>query len=126
MLDGSQPLDNPFNPRIHTIVAQVYDTFTASDVKLGLMAWYPDDFPVVVGHALGVAGEESIQTIPLYELDRVQGYGNLSLVWIPRSVEESLQNRSFGRLQEIVSILRSPEGCPWDLSKPCQLTQELD
>ncbi|QGQ93692.1 nucleoside triphosphate pyrophosphohydrolase [Paenibacillus psychroresistens] len=114
LLDGSQPLDNPFNPRIHTIVAQVYDTFTASDVKLGLMAWYPDDFPVVVGHALGVAGEESIQTIPLYELDRVQGYGNLSLVWIPRSVEESLQNRSFGRLQEIVSILRSPEGCPWD------------
>jgi tetrapyrrole methylase family protein/MazG family protein len=114
LLDGTQPLNNPFNPRIHTIVAQVYDTFTASDVKLGLMAWYPDDFPVVVGHALGVQGEESIQTIPLYELDRVQGYGNLSLVWIPRNVEESLQNRSFGRLQEIVSILRSPEGCPWD------------
>ena len=97
-------MDNPFNPRIHTIIAQVYDTFTASDVKLGLMAWYPDDFPVVVGHALGVAGEESIQTIPLYELDRVQGYGNLSLIWIPRSKEESLQNRSFSRLQEIVSI----------------------
>jgi tetrapyrrole methylase family protein/MazG family protein len=114
LLDGSQTLDNSFNPRIHTIIAQVYDTFTASDVKLGLMAWYPDDFPVVVGHALGVQGEESIQTIPLFELDRVQGYGNLSLVWIPRSEDESLQNRSFGRLQEIVSILRSPEGCPWD------------
>ncbi|MEX2459910.1 MAG: nucleoside triphosphate pyrophosphohydrolase [Paenibacillaceae bacterium] len=114
LLDGSQTLDNAFNPRIHTIIAQVYDTFTASDVKLSLMAWYPDDYPVVVGHALGVLGEEIIETIPLFELDRVQGYGNLSLVWIPRSEDVSLQNRSFGRLQEIVSILRSPEGCPWD------------
>jgi tetrapyrrole methylase family protein/MazG family protein len=114
LLDGSQVLDKPFNPRLHTIIAQVYDTFTASDVKLSLMAWYPDDYPIVVGHALGVLGEEVIETIALYELDRVQGYGNLSLVWIPRSEEESLQNRSFERLQEIVSILRSPEGCPWD------------
>jgi tetrapyrrole methylase family protein/MazG family protein len=114
LLDGSQSIEGYFNPKIHTIIAQVYDTFTASDVKLGLMAWYPDEFQVVVGHALGVPGEEVIQTIPLYELDRVQGYGNLSLVWIPRNEAEFLQNRSFHRLQEIVDILRSPEGCPWD------------
>lgn len=114
LLDGSQALDKPFNPRLHTIIAQVYDTLTASDVKLSLMAWYPDDYPIVVGHALGVSGEEVIETIALFELDRVKGYGNLSLIWIPRSEEESLQNRSFERLQEIVGILRSPEGCPWD------------
>jgi tetrapyrrole methylase family protein/MazG family protein len=114
LLDGSHSLDKAFNPQIHTIIAQVYDTFTASDVKLSLMAWYPDDYPVVVGHALGVSGEEVIETIALFELDRVKGYGNLSLIWIPRSEEESLQNRSFERLQEIVGILRSPEGCPWD------------
>jgi tetrapyrrole methylase family protein/MazG family protein len=114
LLDGSRLMISTFNPKIHTIIAQVYDTFTASDVKLGLMAWYPDDYPIVVGHSLGVQGKEVIETIPLYELDRVQGYGNLSLVWIPRSEEENLQNRSFGRLHEIVEILRSPEGCPWD------------
>jgi tetrapyrrole methylase family protein/MazG family protein len=114
LLDGSQPIEGYFNPQIHTIIAQVYDAFTASDVKLGLMSWYPDDFQVVVGHALGVPDEEDIQTIPLFELDRVKGYGNLSLVWIPRNDGEQLQNRTFQRLQQIVHILRSPEGCPWD------------
>jgi tetrapyrrole methylase family protein/MazG family protein len=92
----------------------VYDAFTASDVKLALMDRYPDDFEVVVGHALGVADEQQIIRVPLYELDRTPGYGNLSLIWVPRSDDAALRNRSFERLHEIVSILRSPEGCPWD------------
>jgi tetrapyrrole methylase family protein/MazG family protein len=92
----------------------VYDTYTASDVKLSLMDVYPDDYPVMVGHALGVSGQEQLVQVPLYELDRVEGYGNLSLVWVPRSEREEIQNRTFGRLHKIVQILRSPEGCPWD------------
>jgi tetrapyrrole methylase family protein/MazG family protein len=114
LLDGSSAFESLLNPKIHTIIAQVYDAFTASDVKLSLMAIYPDEFPVFVGHALGVEGAEIIQEIPIYELDRIKGYGNLSLIWVPRSEQESLQSRSFHRLQEIVQILRSPEGCPWD------------
>ncbi|WP_409347044.1 nucleoside triphosphate pyrophosphohydrolase [Paenibacillus sp. MBLB4367] len=114
LLDASQLSAKLLNPQLHTVIGQVYDAYTASDAKLALMDVYPDDYPVVVGHALGVAGEERILRVPLYELDRVDGYGNLSLVWVPRSGEESLQNRSFHRLHEIVEILRSPEGCPWD------------
>lgn len=78
------------------------------------MELLPDDYPVVVGHALGVAGQERIEQVPLFELDRMTGYGNLSLVYVPASEDETLRNRSFGRLHEIVSILRSPGGCPWD------------
>jgi tetrapyrrole methylase family protein/MazG family protein len=33
---------------------------------------------------------------------------------VPRSDKDEQQNRTFGRLHEIVQILRSPEGCPWD------------
>jgi tetrapyrrole methylase family protein/MazG family protein len=33
---------------------------------------------------------------------------------VPRSDKDELRNRTFGRLHEIVQILRSPEGCPWD------------
>jgi tetrapyrrole methylase family protein/MazG family protein len=119
-LDGFQLVDATkldlyrFEPTIHAIFAQVYDNLTASDVKLKLMEWYPDDHPVVVGHALGVAGEEVIHQIPLYELDRISGYGNLSLVWVPKDEREHLRNKSFDRLHEIVAILRSPGGCPWD------------
>lgn len=38
----------------------------------------------------------------------------MTLVYVPASEDLRLQRRSFERLHEIVSILRSPEGCPWD------------
>ncbi|MFS0725059.1 nucleoside triphosphate pyrophosphohydrolase [Paenibacillus sp. 1P07SE] len=114
LLDGADLRADLLRPQLHTVIGQVYDTYTASDVKLTLMERYPDEHPVVIGHALGVAGEEQILTVPLYELDRTPGFGNLSLVWIPRTEDERLRNRSFERLHEIVAILRSPEGCPWD------------
>lgn len=114
LLDGSSLSAYQLNPLLHTVVGQVYDSLTASDVKLTLMELYPDDHPVIVGHALGVEGQESILRIPLYELDRVEGYGNLSLVWVPRTDSDAVRNRTFARLHEIVDILRSPEGCPWD------------
>lgn len=119
-IEGFQLLDasglNPsfLQPQLHTVIGQVYDSFTASDVKLALMELYPDDYIVVVGHALGVDGQEQIIKVPIYELDRVEGYGNLSLIYVPRSDEEMLRQRTFARLHEIVGILRSPEGCPWD------------
>lgn len=114
LLDASEISGERLDPRLHTLIGQVYDEFTASDVKLSLMDIYPDDYPVIVGHALGVEGLEQIVHVPLYELDRVQGYGNLSLVYVPASNDEKLRIRSFQRLHEIVTILRSPEGCPWD------------
>jgi tetrapyrrole methylase family protein/MazG family protein len=114
LLDSSGIQSSWLQPQLHTVIGQVYDAYTASDVKLTLMELYPDDYEVVVGHALGVTGEEQIVRVPLYELDRVEGYGNLSLIWIPRSDDDTLRNRTFARLHEIVGILRSPEGCPWD------------
>ncbi|TVY06796.1 bifunctional methyltransferase/pyrophosphohydrolase YabN [Paenibacillus cremeus] len=114
LLDATALSVRNLNPAMHTLIGQVYDTYTASDVKLTLMELYPDEYPVVVGHALGVAGEERVREVPLYELDRVEGYGNLSLIWVPRTEQDQVRSRTFARLQEIVEILRSPEGCPWD------------
>lgn len=114
LLDATSLSYSGLNPQLHTLIGQVYDTYTASDVKLTLMEMYPDDYPVTVGHALGVAGEERVREVPLFELDRVEGFGNLSLVWVPAVKEDELRNRTFARLHEIVEILRSPEGCPWD------------
>jgi tetrapyrrole methylase family protein / MazG family protein len=119
LLDGTALHVYTINPRVHTIITQVYDQLTASEVKLTLMERYPDDYPVVVGHALGVPGEERIDRVPLFELDRLTGYGNLWLVWVPRAGAEldRVYNRSFERLHEIVEILRSPGGCPWDIEQ---------
>ncbi|WP_336776678.1 nucleoside triphosphate pyrophosphohydrolase [Paenibacillus sp. MMO-58] len=114
LLDAAELKAAHVQPRVHTIIGQVYDAYTASDVKLALMERYPDDYEVVVGHALGVTGEEQILKVPLYELDRTPGFGNLSLIWVPRTEEDAVLNRTFDRLHEIVAILRSPGGCPWD------------
>ncbi|GAB2718712.1 nucleoside triphosphate pyrophosphohydrolase [Paenibacillus thermoaerophilus] len=114
LLDAASLKPDLLRPELHTLIGQVYDAMTASDVKLALMELYPDDYEVVAGHALGVPGEERIDRVPLYELDRLPHYGNLSLVWVPRTDNADLRVRRFERLREIVEILRSPEGCPWD------------
>jgi tetrapyrrole methylase family protein/MazG family protein len=114
LLDASQLTRDQLRPGLHTVIGQVYDAFTASDVKLALMDVYPDDYPVVVGQALGIPGEERILTVSLHELDRLDTYGNLMLVYLKADPEERLLRRSFERLHEIVRILRSPNGCPWD------------
>jgi tetrapyrrole methylase family protein/MazG family protein len=114
LLDAAELSASMLQPRLHTLIGQVYDAFTASDVKLALMEVYPDDYEVLVGHALGVQGQEKVLKMPLYELDRDNGYGNLSLIYVPRNLDPALRNRTFERLHEIVGILRSPEGCPWD------------
>jgi tetrapyrrole methylase family protein / MazG family protein len=114
LLDAADLKREYIRPRLHTVIGQVYDSFTASDVKLTLMNVYPDDYLITVGQALGVPGQQSVRQIPLHELDRLDNYGNLMLVHIPASNDETLRRGSFERLHEIISILRSPEGCPWD------------
>lgn len=114
LLDASGIRSSQLQPELHTLIGQVYDTFTASETKLCLMELYPPEYEVVVGHALGVENEESIVTVPLYELDRLDGYGNLSLVYVPANRSDDLRKRTFARLHEIVDTLRSPDGCPWD------------
>lgn len=115
LLDASRPITREqLRPGLHTLIGQVYDAFTASETKLSLMQVYPDDYPVVVGQALGVPHDENIRTIPLHDLDRLGDYGNLTLVYVPADHDPALRRHSFERLHEIVGILRSPEGCPWD------------
>lgn len=114
LLDASGIRSSRLQPELHTLIGQVYDSFTASETKLCLMELYPPEYEVIVGHALGVEQEERILRVPLYELDRLDGYGNLSLVYVPANRAEAARKRTFARLHEIVDILRSPEGCPWD------------
>ncbi|MET3291315.1 UNVERIFIED_CONTAM: tetrapyrrole methylase family protein/MazG family protein [Brevibacillus sp. OAP136] len=114
LLDATRLTAQQINPELHSVIAQVYDQLTASDVKLTLMEVLPDEHPVTIVTAVGVAGMEHVETVPLYELDHHQGFGNLSLVYVQPTQADTVRNRQFARLREIVAILRSPEGCPWD------------
>ena len=121
LLDAADLQAQFIQPQLHTLIGQVYDQFTASDVKLALMEKYGDDYEVVVGHALGIPGQEKMIKVPIHELDRIEGYHNLSIIYVPRSEDAGLRNRSFERLHEIVAALRDPEsGCPWDIEQTHQ------
>lgn len=114
LLDGSSLQEEAIYPASHVLICQVYDEFSASDVKLTLMEIYPDEYPVTVVTAAGITGEEKIEKVPLYELDRLKEYSNLTTVYVPPTDHEEVFNKRFTRVREIVRILRSPEGCPWD------------
>lgn len=114
LLDGTCLEAYQLHPALHTVITQVYDARIASEVKLTLMEVYPDEYPVTMATAIGLKEAERIVQLPLYELDRQKLYGNLTCVYIPPTDSEAVLNRQYYRARQIISILRSPEGCPWD------------
>ncbi|MED1786950.1 nucleoside triphosphate pyrophosphohydrolase [Brevibacillus laterosporus] len=114
LLDATSMTADQVNPGLHTVIAQVYDQMSASDAKLTLMEVLPDEYEVIVATAVGIEGKEIVERLPLYNLDRVEHLGNLSLIYVPPTVEESVKQRQFSYLKEVIATLRGPEGCPWD------------
>ncbi|WP_174734823.1 nucleoside triphosphate pyrophosphohydrolase [Mesobacillus harenae] len=118
-IDGFQLLDGTAFKRDqvqllqHTLIGQVYDSFVASNVKLTLMEKLPDDYEVFIVTAAGSSGE-NIKKVPLFELDRQVELNNLTSVYVPPVKDETILNKEFFKLREIISVLRGPKGCPWD------------
>jgi tetrapyrrole methylase family protein/MazG family protein len=86
--DGVQVIDalsaTRFPPEqwMHVLYYQVYDRFVVSDLKLLLMRYYPEEHPVDVVRAAGVPGQQQVETVPLYQLDRVP-VDHLTSVHVP-------------------------------------------
>lgn len=99
----------PFPPSAPAVIAQIYSQAVASDVKLTLMALYPDEFAVRFVHAAGTV-EEQVEELALYQIDRSPNIGLLSTLYVPPLGPET----SFEAFQEIIAHLRAPDGCPWD------------
>jgi len=108
-LELSQEHVPPFPPDMPVLVAQIYSRLVAAEVKMTLNTLYPDEHPVYLVHAAGTE-DETIERIPLYEIDRSKRIGLLTVLYVPPLGEGT----SFEAFQEIVAHLRAPDGCPWD------------
>ena len=97
----------------HIIIGQVYDMFTASEVKLTLMQKLPDDYEVYIVTAAG-SSQEKVTKVALFELDHGMELSNLTSVYVPPIKHEELKYREFSKLRQIIAQLRGPNGCPWD------------
>ena len=97
------------------IVTQLYNRSVASEAKLNLMEIFPDEHPVILVRNLSLTDEE-IQSLPLYQLDRVQTIDHLTSLYI--EAKASKQERfTLEPLQAIMAKLRSPGGCLWDIEQ---------
>lgn len=113
LLDGTSLTAEQLQLQQHMIIAQVYDQFVASSVKLTLMEKLPDDYEIFIITAAG-SEKEQIKKLPLFELDREVGVNNLTSVYVPPVTEEEILYKQFSQLCHIIATLRGPSGCPWD------------
>lgn len=120
LLDGSQLDAQVFEPRLHTLIVQVFQRNVASEVKLSLMDILPDDYEVVVVRAAGVRGLERSERIPLYALDRVSWIDHLTTVYVPPTTDERILYGTPAYVEGLVKQLRAPDGCPWDRTQTHQ------
>ena len=97
------------------VVTQVFSPYIASELKLSLMERFEDEQKVVVARHLGLP-DESVTTLPLFELDRQSGFDHLTSVYVPPC---GLRQRPFSLtpVVDIMARLRSPGGCPWDIEQ---------
>ena len=98
-----------FPPSAPAVIAQIHSLAVASNVKLTLMAVYPDNHQVKMVHGAGTKNAH-VETLDLYEIDRSQNIGLLTSLYVP----PLKSNSSFEGFQEVVAHLRAPDGCPWD------------
>ncbi len=115
-IDASDVDAKRLNPRMHTIIVQMYNQEKAADVKIALAEMYSDEYSVTVVRAVGLEDEEVVQ-IPLYELDRIAFVDHLTTVYVPPVTGQGSMLGEWSALLEIVAKLRSPEGCPWDMEQ---------
>ncbi|PAB57636.1 bifunctional methyltransferase/pyrophosphohydrolase YabN [Anaeromicrobium sediminis] len=102
------------NTRTNVIVTQVYDKITASNVKLKMMEYYNDDHEIIVIRGAGIEGIEKIHHVKLYEMDHLDDYDYLTSIYVPK-IENNIKNpRNISDLVDIMKLLRSEDGCPWD------------
>ncbi len=124
IIDGMTIEEAKIDITIDNLIIQVYNERVASDVKLKLMEYYPDDTDIIIVKAAGVDNLEEIIEAKLYELDRYE-LDHLTSIYIKKIKD----NREFFYLEDLVDvvrILRSPSGCPWDKKQTHQtLTKNL-
>ncbi|GBF32159.1 nucleoside triphosphate pyrophosphohydrolase MazG [Desulfocucumis palustris] len=103
------------DPGAGTVLTQVYNRMVASDIKLTLMEYYPEEHRVMVVRAAGVPGREKVEEVPLYEMDRLSWLDHLTCLYIPPLAGHTGPARyPLDPLVDVMASLRSGEGCPWD------------
>ena len=99
------------------IITQVYNNRILSEVKIVLSEIYGDDYKIYFVHGAGVEGQEKKDYIPIYELDRMYEATPLTSIYVPKVDKIDKKVFDFYDILGIMKILRSEDGCPWDMKQ---------
>lgn len=94
-------------------IEELDDALLASDVKLALNDYYPDEHKVTLA-SLRDDGQYSYQTMPLYKLDGVRGLNAASVLYVPPIAFEDKTRYGYYDVVDVMERLRAKDGCPWD------------
>ena len=115
IINGLNTIENIDTDR-SLIVCQVYNRLVASQVKLNLMEYYPDEVLVKVIRAAGVPDLERVVGVPLYKIDHLEWVDHLTTLFIPPypGKNQTKARYPLDPLVEVMDRLLAPDGCPWD------------
>ena len=106
-------LPGRIDPKLPLAIEELDTKIRAGEVKLALTEYYPDEHPVHLC-TMEESGAYQIRMLPLYELDRQDGFHATTVLLIPPAELLSLSRFSYQDLLEVMHRLRRPGGCPWD------------
>ncbi|MGI6188570.1 MAG: nucleoside triphosphate pyrophosphohydrolase [Clostridiales bacterium] len=113
ILTGSELDENCINVRMTSVIVNICNDSLAARVKKILLRFYPPNLEVFLS-SRDANGNLQYSIIPLHRLDEQTVYHHTTCLYIPRMNFEQLETYDINHLCEIMNILRSPEGCPWD------------
>lgn len=105
----------PAEPDTDTLFAieQTDTRIRAGEVKLYLQEYYPDAHLVQLCR-MREDGAYETEKLPLYALDRGEGFHATTVLIVPPAPLLKLERFGYRDLLKIMHILYSPGGCPWD------------
>lgn len=102
---------------VDIIITQVYNHRILSEVKIILSEIYGDEYEIYLIHSAGVKGKQKRYLIPIYELDRNDEVNVLTSIYIPKMEKINKKVFDFNDILGIMLLLRSKDGCPWDMEQ---------
>lgn len=116
LTDGMQIVDaldinkQIFNNRVGVLVNNLCNSLITSEVKRKLLEYYDDKIKVFYCNGIGM-NNEKIKSISLNELDMQEDLNYSTFLYIPK---DSKAKKDIYDLMNIIDLLRSENGCPWD------------
>lgn len=95
-------------------ITEIDSPLTASDVKLTLSEYYPDEYEVYFAIPAPDGSCYEIKARKLFEIDRMRQYDAAAVLLVPPRKDLELPRHSLEGLMQMMRRLRAPGGCPWD------------